>query len=246
MKKYSHDKLPPKKGILRLVVLALIIVGGLSLAYFSPVGEWLDQDRIKDASDVIRGTWWAPIVLILLYIVFGFTGIPPAPLFVGGAIFGAVWGTIYNVVGLTLSAASGFFLAHYLGKDFVVHYAKGKYLRIRRFFKRFGFWPLVQARFLPIPGTLLNIGSALSGVPASTYILASFVGIFPSALIHTVSISNLIYSEGTGAKLTIGIYYIGAFAVVNLVIGGPWLMSQWKRRVKYKKIMQERAARVCD
>ncbi len=230
----------PLSVILRLLLLISIVCAGIAIVYYSPVSQWLDQERIQAATMQVRSLWWAPVLLIAAYLAFGATGVPAAPLFVAGAVFGPLYGTLYNVAGLLLSAIGGFLLARTLGRDFVLHMAKGRFYRVKRFFTRFGFWPLVQARFLPIPDTVLNFSAAMAGVPLRIFVLASLVGIFPSTLIHTLCISELIFADSASARALTGIFYLGSFVVINVLIGGPWLMSQWRRRQRYHRIMAER------
>jgi len=233
----------PKSALVRIALLIAIVGLGIVIVYHSPASKWMDEALIRSVALEIRSLWWTPVVLILAYLVFGISGVPSAPLFVAGAVFGPLLGTIYNVAGLLLAAIVSFFMAQTLGREFVLHVAKGRFYRVKRFLTRFGFWPLVQARFMPIPDSVLNFSAALSGVPFKTFVLASIIGLLPSTLIHTWSISLLIFSDSSAERAVIGAVYLGSFIFVNVLIGGPWIVSQWRRRRRYKDLCEMRAQR---
>ncbi|TVZ40181.1 putative membrane protein YdjX (TVP38/TMEM64 family) [Alteromonadaceae bacterium 2753L.S.0a.02] len=231
---------PSKSARLRLVIFISVIVCGWLIFYHSPLASWFNDTQIQNITEQIRSLWWAPLVLIAAYLGCALSGVPSAPLFVAGAVFGPIWGTFYNTLGLTCGAIAGFTLARTLGQDFVLQTTGPRFYRVQRFFTRFGFWPLVQARFLPIPDTVLNFSAALAGVPWNLYLVASLVGLLPSTLIHTVCISQLFVAPDNHTRAVIGALYLGSFVVLNLVIGGPWLLTQWQRRKRYKTLVLQR------
>lgn len=234
---------PSRAAVVRLGLLLAIVSCGWLLVYQTPVGSWLTEQHLRTFAEEVNRLWWAPLLLIFAYLFFGLSGIPSAPLFVAGAVFGPWLGTTYNLIGLTLGAVCGFTLARQLGHSFVIQAAGARYYKAQRFITRFGFWPLVQARFLPIPDTLLNFSAALSGIPLRMYLAASVVGILPSTFIHTLCISKLLYAEDNHERALIGVAYLGAFVVMNLLIGGPWLLTRWRRRQRYYRLRNASEAR---
>lgn len=229
----------PARILLRVGIFLFIVIGCAALITLSPLEGFFQEARLLGWVEALQGMWWAAIVLVLLYVVFGISGVPSAPLLVAGALFGPVYGTVYNVIGLMTAAAVGFFMARSLGRDFVLHVAKARFYRAERFLTRFGFWPLVQARFLPLPDSVVNFCAALAGVPARTFLLASLVGLLPSTLLHTVFISELIVPQVAESRWLVGVYYLGIFVAFNLMIGGPWLLSQFRRRKRYHYLREQ-------
>lgn len=222
--------------LIKFSVLLLLIIAGWLLVSYSPLTGLLEQSSLSEATEQVKRFWWTPLLLLLGYTLFGLAGIPAPPLFVVGAVFGPVMGTLYNLTGLLLGAAAGFTLARILGLRFVLQTAGSRYYKTRRFINRFGFWPLVQARFLPIPDTVLNVTAALSGMPLKRYLFASLVGLLPSTAVHTLCIGWLLQADSNLARSQIGAGYLAAFVVLNIVVGGPWLHNRWRRRLRYREL----------
>jgi len=217
----GHSRVPFTAS-LRLALFVALILAGIALVRFTPLGDVLSEDYIRSLIHELRGLWWAPLVLIGLYMTLGILGLPPGPLMLGGAAFGAFYGTIYNTLGLFSGAALGFMVAKLLGRDFILHVAGKKLQRFEDLSERRGFWPLVQTRFLPIPFMVVNFGAALAGVRPTRFLTASALGLLPSTLIHTYFIAKLLETQGTERLITL-VLYGSAFVVFNLLITALWV-----------------------
>ena len=230
--------IPP--GVLfRAVILISILTGMVVLASSTSLGEYFNEEQLLLWIDGFRQAWWSPVLLLVLYGLTSF-GLPAGPLLAVGATFGTLYGSIYNLAGLLLAAVASFIMAKLLGREFVVHITGRRLRRAERYLHRFGFWPLVQTRFLPLPASVVNFGAALAGVPMRLFLVASLVGFLPSTVIHTYFIAELITNEGQDRLLT-GALYLGAFVVFNLVIGWSWITEQLKRRKRYHQLCHQRA-----
>lgn len=232
----------PLRVWLRFATLGVLLVTGFALVRTTSLGELLTEERLTALAAEVRGTSWAPLVLIGLYTVLAVVGVPLSPLLVAGAVFGALYGTIYSTIGLFLGATASFLLGKLLGRDFVVHLTGERLRRAERLFERHGFWPLVQTRFLPLPFLAVNYGAALAGVRPSRFIIAAVVGLVPSTWLHTFFIAHLIAARG-GERAAYLAGYAGAFLLFNVLIGYPWLRERRRRRQRYRELLARRAAR---
>jgi uncharacterized membrane protein YdjX (TVP38/TMEM64 family) len=223
------------------MLIALVLVG-IILVRLTPIGEFFTEDRVASLTAEVRGTWWAPLLLIGLYAIVATLGLPPAPLLVGGATFGALYGSLYNMAGLLLGASLAYTVVRVLGRDFVVRVTGQRIRRAENLFERHGFWPLVQTRFLPIPFAVVNYGAALAGVGTSLFFLATAVGLIPSTLIHTYFIAEAIETRGLGRAMTLACY-AGTFVLFNVLISGLWVGEQARRRRRYRELIALRATR---
>ena len=219
----------PRSIWLRALVLVALVAVGISLLRWTPLGDLLTEEQIRAWADQIRALWWSPVVLVSLYIVLAPLGVPTAPLLVAGAVFGPLFGSIYNLVGLFLGATGSYLVARLLGRDFVVHVAGRRLQRAEQVFQKHGFWPLVQTRFLPIPFPVVNFGAALSGIGLPMFLAATALGLFPSTLIHTFFLATLFEVHGQ-ERMVYLVAYAGSFVVFNLLIGVPWLKDLLGRR----------------
>lgn len=219
-----------------------MLVAGYIAIRHTPLGEWTSEERIQAALVDIRGIWWTPIVLLLLYAVVAPFGISMFPLTIAGAAFGPYAGSALNTVGIIIGAATSFFAARALGRDFVLRITGKRIRKVERTVNRQGFWPLVQLRFLPIPYPVINFASALAGVPAKRFLAASVIGLIPATLIHSYFIARLIYASGD-ERVTQGLMYAAVLLVINLVIAGLWMRGRLERRARYRELLARRAAR---
>jgi uncharacterized membrane protein YdjX (TVP38/TMEM64 family) len=216
---------------LRLVVLVGITLGGFAIFRFSSLGDILSGNNLMSLLTELRGVWWAPLFLIGLYIVFAVVSLPAVPLLLVGALFGPFYGTIYNVAGLFMGAICSYLVAGLLGREFIVRVTGERLRRAEHVFQRHGFWPLVQTRFLPIPFTIVNFGTALAGVRPMLFITSAITGLIPSTLIHTYFMAALIESTGRQRAILLA-GYAAAFLIFNLIISVFWL-----KRESYRKIV---------
>jgi len=226
----------------RVAGLGTLLLAGVALAHFTPLGGLLSEEGLVALFTQQSYPWWSPVLLIALYATVAPLGLPPGPLMIGGAVFGALYGSIYNVAGLFLGAAISFQAARMLGRDFVIHVTGERMRRAERLFQRRGFWPLVQTRFLPVPFPVVNFGAALAGVRPPLFLTATLVGLIPSTVVHTYFIAELVSSQGRERLITLAAY-AAVFVVFNIVIGVPWVRERLQRRKRYREIRALRSAR---
>jgi len=231
----------PLSLLVRAVFLMSLMIATVVLATSTSLAEHFNEEQLMLWLAAFRQAWWSPVLLLGLYVLTSF-GLPAGPLLIVGASFGVLYGSIYNVAGLLLAAITSFLIAKVLGRAFVVHITGNRLRRAERNLHRFGFWPLVQTRFLPFPASVVNFGAALTGVPLRLFLAASVVGFLPSTVIHTYFIAELMTNEAKDRILT-AVLYLGAFVIFNLVIGGPWIREQLKRRKRYQQLCHQRAMR---
>jgi uncharacterized membrane protein YdjX (TVP38/TMEM64 family) len=232
----------PRNVWLRAALFIGLLLAGICIVRFTPVGEAFTEERVLSLVETLRGTWWAPLLLIGLFPLVSTLGLPPIPLLVGGAAFGAFHGSIYNVVGLLLGAAVAYGLAKLLGREFVVRITGERLRRAESIFARHGFWPLVQTRFMPLPFSLVNFGAALAGVRPAFFLVTSAVGLIPSTLIHTYFMAQAMATQGRERAFTLALY-LGVFVLFNVLLSTLWLRERTQRRKRYRELVAERARR---
>ena len=232
----------PRSIWLRVSLFIGLLVVGICLVRFTPIGEAFTEERVVSLIETLRGTWWAPFLLIGLFATVSILGLPPVPLIVGGAAFGTFHGSIYNVVGLLLGASLAYGLAKLLGRDFVVRITGERLRRAESIFARHGFWPLVQTRFMPLPFSVVNFGAALAGVRPVFFLVTSAVGLIPSTLIHTFFIAQAIATQGRERAFTLALY-AGALVLFNVLLSTLWLRERTQRRKRYRELVAVRAER---
>ena len=120
---------------------------------------------------------WAPVAFFALSIVqiIG-APIPGYPIqFLGGVLFGQVWGGVYGVLGVVAGGVLAAWLARRLGRPFIIRYVEpdqlAKYERLAKLEK---VWMWVIILLLPV-GDFPYFVAGLSRVPLRTLALATLL-----------------------------------------------------------------------
>lgn len=218
---------PLRGALLRFGVLVALLAGGVALLRWGPVAERLEPARLLATFHAIGAEPWAPVALVVAYVVLCPLGMPVSPLMLaGGLVFGFGAGTALNLAGTWLGAAVTFAVARLLGADLVARLLGDKLARVERVVERHGFWTLVRLRFVPIPYAVVNYAAALAGVRPGTFLLATAVGLLPAVALFTYfadALSQAAAGDRSGVLLQLG----GALvALLLLTFAVPW----WLRR----------------
>ncbi len=148
----------------------------------------------RDRLDAAALTTWVsgagaagPLLFIGIYAAATVLFLPGSVLtLAGGALFGPLWGTLYNLVGATLGAALAFLIARYLAGDWVQARAKGLLARLVQGVEAEGWRFVAFTRLVPLfPFNLLNYALGLTRIPFLSYLLATLVFMLPGAMAYT-------------------------------------------------------------
>lgn len=128
-----------------------------------------------------------PLLFMGLYAIATVLFLPGSLLtLAGGALFGPVWGTLFNLTGATLGAAFAFLIARYLAADWVERRATGLMRRLVRGVEGEGWRFVAFTRLVPLfPFNLLNYALGLTRIPFLHYLIATYVCMLPAAFAYT-------------------------------------------------------------
>jgi len=168
--------------IIRGLVFALI-VAGIVLAYL--YRDLLNVEALE--SWVTNAGVAGPLVFMSIYILGTVLFFPGAVLtLAGGAIFGPVWGTIYNLTGATIGAGIAFLLARYLASDWVEKKAGGRLAQLKGGVEEEGWRFVAFVRLVPLfPFNVLNFALGLTRIKFLHYLITSYICMFPGAVAYT-------------------------------------------------------------
>jgi uncharacterized membrane protein YdjX (TVP38/TMEM64 family)/rhodanese-related sulfurtransferase len=148
----------------------------------------------RDRLDAAALTAWVsdagaagPLLFIGIYAIATVLFLPGSVLtLAGGALFGPLWGTLYNLTGATLGAALAFLIARYLAGGWVQARAKGLLARVVQGVEAEGWRFVAFTRLVPLfPFNLLNYALGLTRIPFPPYLLATLVFMLPGAVAYT-------------------------------------------------------------
>lgn len=228
---------------LRFALLVVLLAGTFAAARWTPLGQYLELDRLEGVLAHLRGAWWSPLVHLAIFVVLGGVGVPATPfILVGAAIFGAVWGTLWNWVGIVLASVAGFLLAKALGREFVERIGGERIRRAEKVLHRRGFLPLVAVRFIPVPFALVNAAAAVVGVRFGKYLLATMLGMVLPIGIFTYFAAVLL-EAATGDRVAIAGRLLLVSLTVACLVFLPIGIRQQLRRRRLRRLRGGRAGR---
>ncbi|WP_134082083.1 VTT domain-containing protein [Thiohalophilus thiocyanatoxydans] len=168
--------------LLRFGLLAVLIVAiGIAISY-------RDQFDAEALEMWLDGTGAAgPLLFMLIYAAAAVLFLPGSVLtLAGGALFGPVLGTLYNLTGATLGATLAFLIARYLAADWVERKTGGRMAQLKTGVEKEGWRFVAFVRLVPLfPFNLLNYALGLTRINLLHYIIASYICMLPGATAYT-------------------------------------------------------------
>jgi uncharacterized membrane protein YdjX (TVP38/TMEM64 family) len=129
----------------------------------------------------------AVLVFMAVYIITVAFSLPGATILTiaGGFLFGSVWGTVLVIISATLGATVLFSIAKTTLGDVLRAKARAWLPRLEAGFREHALSYLLVLRLVPIfPFFIINLVPAFLGVPLSTFILGTFLGIIPGTFVY--------------------------------------------------------------
>lgn len=201
-----------RKTIAKLLLLAIVISVLLVINYryvsISPssIREWILGFGV-----------WAPIIYIILYTVRPLVLFPASVLSLGaGLAFGALWGTIYTIIGASSGAVLSFMVARKLGKNLANTSWKGKAASIQQNMEKRGFFYILILRLLPIVNfDLISYVAGISKVRFIHFLLGTVLGIIPGTFAFNFLGSSFV--EGDYTYLLIAVVVFVLIAIIPIL-----------------------------
>lgn len=170
----------------RLFKYITIIIGLIAIIYIYKISKLhfcFGRVNIRSLKRFI-GSYgkYSAIVLLIIYAVKPFVMLFPTWVLgvVSGVLYGWFWGYIISLLGCFVSATVGYYVARFLGKDFVHKITKGKLDKFDKVLEKDGFKILFLMR-LPVifPYDALSLACGLTSIRYRDFILASVLGVMP-------------------------------------------------------------------
>ncbi len=221
------------KSIIKFIILIMIIGGAFFAFRYTPLSQYTQKEELLNLLAQFREHWWGPVGFIIIYGVGCAFAFPGSILTLcGGAIFGVVWGSVYNILASNLGATLAFLMARYFGRDFVAKLMKGRIESFDEKVANNGFRFIFTLRLIPlVPFVGLNFGSGLSRIKYRDYLLGSVIVMLPGTFIYTYFADALLGGvTGSGKK-----------AMINLIIASSLLILISLVPTIYKKFKKPKA-----
>lgn len=157
------------------------------------------------------------VVVSFLLMVFQ-SVIAPLPAFIitfsNAALFGAFWGGVLSWTSSMVGASLCFFLARWLGRDFVAKITtKAGLESIDGFFSRYGRHTIIICRLLPfVSFDIVSYAAGLTSMSFLSFFIATGIGQLPATIIYSFIGSHL-----TGSTKTVVTALLIIFALFTLI-----------------------------
>lgn len=201
--------------ITRILLLAVIIAGTTLVVIFrEAIDATALEAWVKDAGAV------GPILFMLIYALGTVFFLPGSIItLLGGALFGPVLGTCYNLTGATLGATLAFLVARYLASNWVEQKTGGRLKQLKQGVEGEGWRFVAFVRLVPLfPFNLLNYALGLTRIKLSHYIIASYLCMLPGAIAYTyVGYAGREAMAGNEDAIQIGLLALALLAMVSFL-----------------------------
>ena len=209
-----------KNKLWKILLLVFIVVGiTLAVIYRDQLDVNVIQNWIEEAGNA------APLLFMFVYIIGTVFFFPGAVLtLLGGALFGPVLGTVYNLTAATIGAMLSFLVARYLACDWVEKKTGGKLKQLINGVENEGWRFVAFTRLVPLfPFNLLNYGLGLTKIKFSHYSIATYIFMLPGAIAYTylgyIGKEAATGGDGLIQKAMLALALLGLVAFLPRLIG---------------------------
>ena len=209
-----------KNNMTRLLLFVVIVVGiSLGFVYRDKVDAVALEQWVQNAG--LAG----PLVFMGIYAIATVFFLPGSVLtLAGGALFGPVLGTFYNLTGATIGAVLAFLIARYLASDWVEKKTGGRLKQLKQGVEGEGWRFVAFVRLVPLfPFNLLNYALGLTRIRFSHYLLATYLFMLPGAIAYTylgyAGREAVAGSEGLIQKVLLALALLAVVAFLPRLIG---------------------------
>jgi len=181
-----------KRSLIWRLLPGVLLVGGAVAFLALDLHHYLSFEEVSGHRDALmdwraRHETLAILGFVGIYFALAAFSIPGAiwMTVAGGFLFGVVWGTVYSVIAATLGSACVFVAARLLAGDWLRRRAGKAIARMEAEFRRDALSYLLVLRLVPVfPFWLVNLVPALLGVPLSTFVIGTVLGIIPGSIVY--------------------------------------------------------------
>ncbi len=215
------------------ILFIAAIVAILAAFLFTPLGDWLTIERLKDSREMLMQLVAARPLLsasafFLCCLALSAVCFPAAPILglSAGALFGLWPGLAIMLAAWVLGSTAAFFAARFFLRDWVKRTFGKRIDAIDRGFEAHGALYLLTLRLNPvIPYWLVNLAMGLTAMRPAAYVALTIPGLLPAAAIYVTAGTQLATIQHPGdilsAKLIATLLLLSFFPLI--VAGGSAL-----------------------
>jgi uncharacterized membrane protein YdjX (TVP38/TMEM64 family) len=219
------------------ILFVAIILAVLAAVFFSPLGDWLTVEQLKESrgrlAAIVAERPFFYLACFFAAAVAAFALCWPAKPIIGvsaGALFGFGTGLAATWAAVSIGSTLAFLASRYLLRDWVEQRFSARIAAIDRGIERQGGVYLLSIRINPlIPYWLVNLAMGVTNMRLRTYVPLTVVGIFPATFLYIQAGAKLATIESAGDIVSPEI--MGALLLLSLA---PPVAGWLKRRSEAK------------
>jgi phospholipase D1/2 len=216
----------PAWGKIALIAVAVAL---LAAAWrWTPLAEIVTAQNILAWTRAVRGTWWAPFVLIAAYTAGAFVLFPrPLLTLVSVLTFGVWRGLGYSAAGVLLAALITYYVGRMLRKETVRRIAGDSLDSVGQTLREHGVVAVFAANMVPTPPFLVqNIIAGAIRIRLWQFMLGTFIALLPGLVAWTVFGDQLGHILEGASEVS---YWLIGGALV-LLVAFIYLSRRWLKK----------------
>lgn len=225
----------------KLWVAILLVVVAVVMLIFPEIREHISLTALKERQHELQAHFASSPVrtaayYVVFYTVFVAISLPGAVILTlaGGAIFGALWGTILVSFASTIGATLAFLIARFVLDRTIRSHFEARFARISEGFNQDGAFYLFTLRLVPVfPFFVINILMGLTSIRVPVFFFVSQAGMLPATFVYVYAGTELSKIDSVDDILSPGI--LTAFILLGLL---PLIT---RKSVQYLQMMRARS-----
>ncbi|MEF3303948.1 TVP38/TMEM64 family protein [Paenibacillus sp. GYB003] len=205
-----------------------LFAAALYFVMFTKPGKELRHGDVERLADLLHSFGIFAVMAGMLAIFFQ-TWFPFIPfVLIAGAnayVFGLYGGFAINYGMSCAAAASAYFIARYVARDFV-ETKLAKYAAVQTFnrkLEKHGFMYTLLGRLIPvIPSSLINLGAGVSNIRFRPFFTATVIGKLPIVLLETLIGHDLIRFKEHKGRLMVVLLLFAALLWISHLVKRKW------------------------
>lgn len=217
-----------RRRIVGGVAVTVAVSALAALWAFTPLRELLDPEVLARLVAPLRGSPWAPVAVVAIFVAGGLVSFPVTLLIVQCAwVFGPWAGLAYSMAGVLASAATTYGLGRALGRGRVQRYAGPRLGWLGERLRRRGVLAVALVRTFPVaPFSVVNVLAGAARVGLRPFLLGTALGMAPGIVALTVFGTSLSRALSRPDVASVAL----ALAALAALVAAGALFQRWLRR----------------
>ena len=226
-----EDRALYKNPLVLSIVASIVVTALLALVWkLTPLADMAGTDEVIGWFRGFAGTFWAPLAIIFAHLIASIVMFPRPLLTIAAVVaFGMVWGFVYSMLGVTISAAAGWYAGRLFDEKRIKRMAGPRLAPMTRMLKKEGLVAVTLVRLLPVaPFTVESVVAGALRVKLWHLVAGTALGMLPGMLGTTILGDQLAAAITQGREINHWII-VGAIAAMLALF---WFTHRWYKRME--------------